>query len=94
MSGLFVWQALLAGILAGLGFNFVTTGGYVFRDLTPKRFLRFAVAYLLVYMVNLGLVELLTQWIDSAIWIQVILTIPVALGSYLLMSRFVFKSHR
>ncbi|MFZ2307999.1 MAG: GtrA family protein [Rhodoferax sp.] len=93
-SGLAVWQALLAGILAGLGFNFVTTGGYVFRDLTPIRFFRFAAAYLLVYAVNLGLVTLLSRWMDSAIWIQVILTIPMALGSYFLMSRFVFNTRQ
>lgn len=91
-AGLFVWQALLAGILAGVGFNFVTTGGYVFRDLTPTRFLRFAIVYLLVYLVNLALVMFLSRWIDSAIWIQVILTIPMALGSYFLMSRFVFNT--
>lgn len=93
-SGLSVWQALLAGILTGVGFNFVTTGGYVFRDLTPIRFLRFAFAYLLVYLVNLGLVMLLSRWIQSAIWIQVILTIPMAAGSYFLMSKFVFNTRR
>lgn len=94
VSGLVVWQALLAGILVGVFFNFFTTGGYVFRDLTAIRFLRFVVAYLLVYMVNLGSVVLLSLWIDSVIWIQTILSIPVALGSYFLMSRFVFKSDR
>lgn len=94
VSGLVVWQALLAGILVGVIFNFFTTGGYVFRDLTATRFFRFVVAYLFVYMVNLGAVMLLSLWIDSVIWIQTILSIPVALGSYLLMSRFVFKSSR
>lgn len=94
VSGLVVWQALLAGILVGVFFNFLTTGGYVFRDLTAIRFLRFVVAYLLVYIVNLGSVMILSLWIDSVIWIQTILSIPVAVGSYLLMSRFVFKSGR
>lgn len=92
LSDLQVWQALLAGILAGLVFNFVTTGGYVFRDLTVRRFFRFAGAYVLIYLVNLGLVALLSEWIDSAILIQGVITIPMALGSYLLMSKFVFRN--
>lgn len=91
LSQLQVWQALLAGILAGLLFNFVTTGGYVFRDLTVKRFFRFAGAYVLIYLANLGLVVLLSEWIDSAILRQGIITIPMALGSYLLMTKFVFR---
>lgn len=92
LSDLQVWQALLAGILAGLVFNFVTTGRYVFRDLTVRRFFRFAGAYVLIYLANLGLVVLLSEWIDSAILIQGIITIPMALGSYLLMSKFVFRN--
>ncbi|MBC7621518.1 MAG: GtrA family protein [Candidatus Saccharibacteria bacterium] len=91
LAGLLVWEALLVGVLAGLGFNFVTTGGYVFRDLTGRRFLRFTGAYVLIYLVNLGLVVLLSEWMDSAILIQAIITIPMALGSYLLMSKFVFR---
>jgi putative flippase GtrA len=89
-----VWQALLVGVLAGVVFNFLTTGGYVFRDLTPTRFLRFTVVYLLVYFVNLGLFIFLSRWLNSAIWIQTILTIPMAFGSYLLMSRFVFTARQ
>ena len=30
--GLAPWAALLAGMLAGIAFNFVTLGGYAFRD--------------------------------------------------------------
>ncbi len=90
--GLLVWQALLAGMLAGVVFNFVTTGGYVFRDLKAQRVLRFVVAYLLVYWVNLGLIVQFSCWFDGPILIQAIVTIPVALGSYLLMSRFVFQT--
>lgn len=92
LSGLQIWQALLAGTVAGLGFNFVTTGGYVFRDLTVRRFFRFAGAYALIYLINLGLALLLSGWMDSAILIQAIITIPMALGSYLLMSKFVFET--
>ena len=92
LCGLRIWQALLTGTLAGMVFNFVTTGGYVFRDLSAQRFLRFSAAYLLIYLVNLGLAELLSRWMDSPILIQGIITIPMALGAYLLMSQVVFQS--
>lgn len=92
LAGAQTWLALLVGILAGLGFNFVTTGGYVFRDLTRKRFAKFTAAYLFIYWVNLGLVTLLSRWMDSVIGIQAVITIPLAIASYLLMSRFVFEN--
>jgi len=90
LLGLQVWQALSAGMPTGLGFNFLTTGGFVFRDLTARRFFRFAGA-LLIYLVNLSLVALLSEWTDSATLIQGIVTIPMVVGSYLLMSKFVFR---
>lgn len=91
LYGLDVWQALLAGILVGIGFNFLTTGGYAFRDLSGHRFLRFCVAYTLIYVVNLILVMWLERWFPNPILIQGVVTIPMALGSYVLMSRYVFR---
>ncbi|MCY1165166.1 GtrA-like protein [compost metagenome] len=85
-----IWLALLAGILAGIAFNFLTTGGYVFRDLSSRRFPRFLLAYLLIYLVNLGLIALLSRWIIHPILAQAIITAPIAIASYLLMARFVF----
>lgn len=91
LFGLAVWQALLAGNIAGLGFNFITTGGYAFRDLNKSRFLRFSLAYSLIYVINLSLVIWLERWISNAILIQGLVTIPMALGSYALMLKFVFR---
>ncbi|EEF24757.1 conserved hypothetical protein, partial [Ricinus communis] len=39
------WLALIGGNLAGLAFNFVTTGGLVFADLSPRRIPAFAAVY-------------------------------------------------
>lgn len=89
--GLDVWQALLAGILAGMVFNFITTGGYAFRDLSGRKYLRFCVAYVLIYFVNLTLVMWLKRWIPNTIVIQGVVTIPMAIGSYILMAKFVFQ---
>lgn len=65
---------------------------YVVRDLTGMRFLQFAAAYVPVYLVKLGVVTMLSEWIESAILIQALVTIPTALSSYLLMSKFVFQN--
>jgi putative flippase GtrA len=91
LFGFYVWQALLAGMLLGIGFNFLTTGGYAFRDISVHRFIRFCAAYFLIYVINLALVILLKQWISNTIAIQAVMTIPMALGSYVLMAKFVFQ---
>ena len=90
-AGLAIWAALLAGMLAGLAFNFVTLGGYAFRDLSLQRLPRFVCCYLLTYAVNLGGLHLLQSVLGSAIVCQVILTPPMAVFSYLCLSRFVFR---
>lgn len=92
--GAATWLALLSGTVAGIVFNFFTTGGYVFRALSPTRFYRFIICYLFVYGVNLGLLELLSVWISNKTLSQFILTFPMAILSYFLMARFVFPSKK
>ncbi len=89
-----VWLALLGGMLAGTAFNFITTGGYVFRELSRARFPRFVVAYLFVYAVNLGLIEIILLWLNDKLLSQAVVTIPMALLAYFVMARFVFFSGR
>jgi len=90
LSGAPVWMALMIGMLVGTIFNFFTTGGYAFRQLSSKRYPRFVACYLLVYGVNLLLIEVLSLWIGDKLKIQAILLIPLALLSYFLMARLVF----
>lgn len=90
IAGAPVWLALLIGMLAGTAFNFVTTGGYAFRQLALRRYPRFVACYLVVYGVNLGLFRLLSLWIRSELGVQALLLVPLALLSYMLMARFVF----
>ncbi|MBI3481189.1 MAG: GtrA family protein [Nitrosomonadales bacterium] len=90
LAGMAVWLALLAGTLAGIVFNFFTTGGYVFRELSISRFPRFVMAYLFVYGVNYLLLELISSWLSSKIVSQAIITLPLALLSYFVMARFVY----
>lgn len=92
IAGVAVWLSLLAGMLFGTVFNFFTTGGYVFRDLSLGRFPLFVICYLFVYGMNLLLIELISFWLNSKILSQAILVLPIAALSYLLMARFVFVS--
>lgn len=95
-AGLPVWAALLVGTVAGTLFNFLTTAGYVFRQLTLSRMPRFLFCYALVYVLNLGLIKVLFLWLRDERLSQLVLVFPVALFSYLLMSRIVFppgKTH-
>jgi len=85
-----VWLALLAGLVCGAVFNFFSTGAYVFRDLGLSRAPRFLVCYLLIYFLNLKLIDWLSLWITDPIIAQAILVGPMAIVSYVLMSRFVF----
>ena len=91
-AGMEVWLALLSGMIVGTAFNFFTTGGYVFRELLLARFPRFVMCYLLVYGINLVLLDLLGAWLSDKILSQAILVFPMALVAYFMMSRFVFPS--
>ncbi|WP_458763580.1 GtrA family protein [Cupriavidus basilensis] len=84
------WAALIGGNVAGIIFNFVTTGGLVFADVSRERIPRFVVSYLGIYLLNLGMAHVLIPLVGSAIISQALLAPPLACISFLLMSRFVF----
>ena len=90
--GLPVWAALLAANAAGLGFNFVTTGGYAFRQLALSRWPRFAATYVGLYLLNWGAVGLLGRLGLGPIVAQAWLTLPMALLSFWCMSAWVFAA--
>ena len=81
----------MTGMCAGIVFNFFTTGGFVFRDISIQRVPRFIFCYFLIYVINYGLINELARWVDSAIVAQALLTPLMAALSYFLMARFVFK---
>lgn len=94
VAGMEVWFALLAGMLLGTVFNFFTTGGYAFRELSLSRFPRFVICYLLIYGINFLLIGLISGWLNDKILSQAILVLPMALLSYFLMLRFVFPARQ
>lgn len=85
-----VWAALLAGVLAGVVFNYVTIGGYAFRQLSWRNFPWFILCYAAVYLTNLGLIELLSRRGMGVIVAQALVTVPLAALSYLMMRFMVF----
>lgn len=93
LAGTPVWMALMIGMLVGTVFNFFTTGGYAFRQLSPQRYPRFVGCYLLLYGINLLLIEGLSLWISDKLKVQAVLLFPLALLSYFLMARLVFVKH-
>lgn len=91
IAGLENWLSLLLSLIFGVMFNFFTTGGYVFRQLNASRFPKFVIAYFLVYALNLLLISELTKFTRNEIVSQGILCLPLALFSYFLLARFVFR---
>jgi len=92
--GMPAWLAMLVGTVAGVAFNFLSLGAYAFRDFSLRRLPRFVGGYTATYFFNLGAFEALHRYVADAVWCQLLLTVPVALFSYLLMSRLVFRTHR
>jgi putative flippase GtrA len=94
LAGLPVWLAMLIGTVAGVAFNFFTHGGYAFRDLSARRLPRYLLGYAVVYGVGVAAFYLLQIVVRGPIECQVLLLVPMALLSYLIMSRFVFQKRR
>ncbi|WP_445146003.1 GtrA family protein [Dyella sp. Tek66A03] len=86
------WLALIGGNIAGMVFNFFTTGHFVFLDVSPTRIPRFASAYLLIFYANLELISVVNRYTHDAIISQAYLTPIFAVISYLLLSRWVFSA--
>jgi putative flippase GtrA len=95
LAGAANWQALLIGMVTGVLFNFFTTGGYAFRQLSWRRFPIFFLCHIAIFSVNLVLLEMLSTS-TSRYLVQFVLAFPMALASYVLMSRVAFptSSHR
>jgi putative flippase GtrA len=94
VAGVPVWLSMLIGTVAGIAFNFFTHGGYAFRDLSARRLPRYLLGYAVVYVIALAGFHALQLVVPNPIACQALLVIPMALLSYLIMSRFVFQKRR
>lgn len=83
--------AALLGTVAGVIFNFFTTGRLVFdRARRFRSALPFVAVYSVVYAINVALLALLEHLGVGPYLAGLILIVPLALISFLLMRRFVF----
>lgn len=85
------WIAIAGGNACGIAFNFLSTGGVVFRDLSLSNLPRFIASSLLLLVLNMCLMDLLSPLIGSRVGTQALLTLPLAGVSYFVMTKFVFR---
>ena len=92
LLGLPVSIALLIATLAGVFFNFFTFGGFAFRRLQARLLPRFLVAYGLIYLFNLALLEGLRAATGlGPIVAQLACLVVVAPTAYLVLKAKVFQ---
>lgn len=89
-AGMHYAPALLLATIAGVLFNFKTTGALVFKSQDNGLIFRFILAYAVVYLVNVSGVKLLSLLGISPYYGGAILILPMAALAFLLFKRFVF----
>ena len=82
--------ALAVATVLGVMFNFVTTGGIVFRQLTRESLPRFILAYVVIYAINAALLRSLIWAGMSPSIAQFCLIVPIAALTFVTMRIFVF----
>jgi len=83
--------AIIIGAILGIFFAFLTQGGITFRDLSPNRIPRFILAHGIVVGLNYLLLWAFRAEIHDPRLVQFLLLPFLAILSYLLFSRFVFR---
>lgn len=88
--GLVANLALFFQYIIGVLWNFKTTGTIVFQNKNNKLIFKFIASYVLTFAVNSVLLALLTK-ILNAYLAQAILIMPVALLTFIILKKWVFK---
>ena len=77
--------------MLGVVFNFLTTGGLVFRDMGLSRIPRFVLCYVVVVLIYAVLIDRLAPFAGGRIGAMAIVVVPMTVFTYLVQSRFVFR---
>lgn len=89
--GLLPEIALLISTVVGVLFNFTTTGTLVFRNTDRGLFLRFALVYVSIYLLNAGALRGLL-WLGMSPFLGQATIVPFSVVlTFLAMRRFVFR---
>ena len=91
-AGLHYSVALLLATIAGVLFNFKTTGRLVFGSSDNRLLLRFMAVYAVVYAVNVALLKVLLLAGLGPYAGGALLVLPMALFAFILMKRLVFNN--
>lgn len=83
--------SLFFGMLLGILFNYITIGGYAFKKFSKKIFFKFTLSNLFIYLLNLLLLSLIDRIILNVIFAQLFLAPFLALLSFIIMKKIVFK---
>jgi putative flippase GtrA len=92
LMGLHYVLAALISTVCGILFNFKTTGTLVFKNKDNRLIFRFFGVYLFTYLINIGLLKLFDMAGVGSLVAGAIIVLPMAVVSFLLMRRFVFKT--
>ena len=77
---------------AGVAFNFVTFGKLVFESLDRRHLPRFLLGYAGIYVCNVTGLRALARLGLSAYLAQAVLVVPLAILSYVINDRWVFRA--
>jgi putative flippase GtrA len=84
--------ALLVANLLGIGFNFLTFGKVVFKNLDWKRAPHFLVIYGINYLGNVGMLSVVLRYIPSP-YVAYLIVLPISVTFlYFTLRRFAFGS--
>lgn len=83
--------ALFIATVFGVLFNFKTIGVFVFKKKNNKCIIRFVIVYSLTYLLNIFCLQITNYLGISLLVSQAFLLLPLAIISYFLNKKFVFK---
>lgn len=89
--GLHYFIATLASNVLGVLFNFKTTGKFVFENEDRRLIFRFVLCYMLVYLINNGVIKAILLTGLNEYWAGILATPVVALCSFFMLKHFVYK---
>ncbi|WP_290802135.1 GtrA family protein [Aquidulcibacter sp.] len=84
--------APIVSTIAGVVFNFFTTGTLVFQDRRTSLLWRFILVYAVQVFVNIALLDLLARWKVDPVFGQLLLLPLLAIGSFWGLRQFVFNA--
>jgi len=89
-SPLPTWIVLIISNVAGISFNFFTTGSLVFRDLSAAKIPRFVLSYAIVFFISLELIRWLSPLVGGRVGAMAVIILPIAVLTYCMQLWFVF----